>query len=135
MGRMAKSGPAPLIDETSFVPRDLDEARALSAALVAQGGVSPAQAATVVMFLVHLRDAERTPAHRVRASEYRRILARLGQPPWSNEAMGALLMADAAKQKGRGGGHRPRNSQGQRGPARAGRPLRLGRIALRAVRS
>lgn len=92
MDAMARSGPAPLIDERWFIPRTLDDARALKRALV-DVGVPHSQARGVVTWLIELTEHRSDdPSSNLTRSRYRQVLARLGEPPWGrepNESMGA----------------------------------------------
>lgn len=109
MKNMAKSGPAPLIDERDFFPPDLNAARRLREALVASGA-SIALARGVVGWLIdaqsHLTRAD-DPASDLTRSRYRQALARLDGPPWgpeSNRDMGAKLKSVRLLRSRRRGG-------------------------------
>lgn len=98
MRSMAKSGPAPLIDEMDYVPRNLRQVRQIRNALIETAGSSRHEAACLVDWLVHREseasDGPQSPSEMVRASNYRKILARLDGPPWDREPnrdMGAKL--------------------------------------------
>lgn len=106
MKAMAKSGPTPLIDERAFIPSTVEETRALSNALVSRAGASRGKAATIVMFLLHLDEVQRTESFYVRLSQYRPFLARLGEPPWErgpSRSKGAYnTSSDYSRGRGRG---------------------------------
>lgn len=116
MRPMAKSGPAPVIDERRFVPTSLSQARALNRALLEKADASRSEAAGCVMLLMHLDEVERTESVRVQISRYRRLLVQLGTPPWDQdpkESMGAHRASRRYMRRSNTGGifgrHRAKN--------------------------
>jgi hypothetical protein len=85
MDDVRRNGPAPSIDETGFVPRDLDEARQLYDALVKNETPVSQSRGIVTWLIVHTgRRADDPSTDKVRA-DYRRQLGRLGAPPWGQD--------------------------------------------------
>jgi hypothetical protein len=79
---MARPGTKPMIDERDFVPRSIDEARALYGSLV-RSGTSVSQARGVVSWLIVLPEQRSDdPASDMVRRDYRRALLPLGEPPW-----------------------------------------------------
>lgn len=83
-------GTIPLIDEREFTPLDLEELQALVAALV-EHGTGVALARTIGSWLVTKGEARaEDPTSKTQRSRYRKELAKLGEPPWGNRAMGRI---------------------------------------------
>lgn len=124
---MAKTGPAPMLDLSDYVPPD-DAGRFQLIRGLVKSGVGPAQAWTVIEVLERIAETGddglgSSEVARVRRSQLRRTLSRLGAPPWwggrPNGDKGALL--SSAEQKGR----RRRRGRGDRGARRWYGPLDL----------
>lgn len=108
MSAMARTGPAPLEDERSWVPPDIEAARWLYARATSEG-VSPGQARGLVAWLITLPDSRADdPTTNTQRSRYRRILHRLGEPPWDRVRFGGKGAYS------RSGGRTGRNHQGRR---------------------
>lgn len=83
---MAKTGPAPMLNMADFIPRNDQERFRFISALV-ESGVGPSQAWTLLEILERIgRTGDDglgpSKAAHVRRSQYRRMLSRLGDPPW-----------------------------------------------------
>lgn len=106
MGAVAKTGPAPLIDETDFVPADLAQARRLYEAMV-HAGTPRSQARGILAWLITLPDSgPYDPSSAVMRSRYRKELVKLGEPPWRGEPSeytGALLSSQRGRRSRRQG--------------------------------
>lgn len=91
---MGKRGPAPLVDEQMFIPRNNAEAVALEKALV-DNGCQRAMAGTIIMGLIRLGELGDDGFVSAQRAVYRRELRKLGQPPWGgtrrSEYMGAFI--------------------------------------------
>jgi hypothetical protein len=92
--------PPKIIDERLFVPADGDQARQLYEAIVALPApiVRPSTARVLLGWLLTLSE-KRTddPAADSQRRDYRRILERLGSPPWGpRNVTGAYIRPAAA---------------------------------------
>lgn len=106
---MAKTGPAPMLNMADYIPRNDQERFQLISALV-DSDVGPSQAWTLLEVLERIGrtgDDGMGPsktAH-VRRSQYRRMLSRLGGPPWlggrHSEYKGALITSVDQFRRGR----------------------------------
>jgi hypothetical protein len=80
-----RTGPKPLVNERDYVPRTLEEARQLFDALTALDKMTRGQARSIVGTLQTLPERY-TPAFSVQVVGYRKILARIGRPPWDDDS-------------------------------------------------
>ena len=92
MQNMAKTGPAPMLDFLDYVPRDDKERLQLVRSLVGSG-VAPGPAWNLMELLERLGKTGddglgSSNSAYVQRSRYRRMLARLGEPPWDRLRFG-----------------------------------------------
>ncbi len=81
---MPMPGPKPTVSLQEWMPRTLDEARELYALLVDKGDVSVSTARSFVGRLQTIRlEGPLTKRDSVERSQLRRVLAGLGEPPWT----------------------------------------------------
>lgn len=88
-------GTKPLIDEWTFTPDSIEQARDLYRAMVEAGTPPPRARHIIAWLIVKPPRAEDDPTARSARSEFRKVLAELGAPPWEVSGGGEEAPAGA----------------------------------------
>lgn len=75
-------GTKPLVDEWTFTPDSIEQARDLYRAMVEAGTPPPRARHIIAWLIVKPPRAKDDPTAKTARSEFRKVLAQLGAPPW-----------------------------------------------------